>query len=100
MNAMNFAAAMYHVHVQVILTLVEAQTVIAYRCLGFAGLWPSDPSERRRMIAEKPPVFAASGFAAVNAMMAGRTPDAVAQAALAPLRRKTRSNAKRLSRAR
>lgn len=89
-------SSIYALQVQVAMIAIEAQTVVAYRCLGMAGLWPSDAKERRRMVMEKPPAFAASGWAATQAMMQGKSPDQVARAAIIPLRRKTRANAKRL----
>ncbi len=76
----------------------EAQTVIALRLWGMAGLWPVSPSETTRMVAEKWPAFAQSAGAAGAAMMKGHGPDRIAAAALRPLRRRTRANSRRLSR--
>ncbi|WP_245866800.1 antifreeze protein [Oceaniglobus roseus] len=77
--------------------LSEAQTVIAYRMLGMAGLWAVAPSENHRMLAEKAPALMASSFAATQAMMAGKRPDQILDAAVRPLGQKTRANARRLS---
>lgn len=80
-------------------TLVtEAQMVMAYRTLGILGLWAVAPGENKRMVTEKVPAFAEAAMAASSAAMAGRRPDEVLGAWMKPLRRKTRSNARRLSR--
>lgn len=80
--------------------LADAQTVVAFRMLGMAGGWPVSPAENTRMVLEKGPTFIrAYGDAAVAAMK-GKRPDEIAEAALRPIGRKTRSNAKRLSRGR
>jgi len=78
--------------------LAEAQTVIAYRTLGMAGLWAVAPSENARMFTEKPAVLMASGMGAAQAMISGQSPDKIIDAAVRPLGVKTRSNARRLSR--
>jgi hypothetical protein len=80
--------------------LAEAQTVIAFRLMGMAGGWPVTSSESRRMVLEKGPAFVRAGGAAMQAAMKGRRPDQVLGAALSPIGRKTRSNARRLSRRR
>lgn len=78
--------------------LIEAQTVIALRLAGLAGLWPVRRSEGLRMWTEKPGAFFEAGGAAARALMAGKRPDQVAEAALRPLRHKVRANSRRLSR--
>ena len=78
--------------------LVEANSVIAFRVLGMAGHWPVSPSENSRMVLEKGPAFIRAYADAAQAMMKGKRPDEIAEAALRPISRKTRSNAKRLSR--
>lgn len=78
--------------------LVEANSVIAFRVLGMAGHWPVSPSENSRMVLEKGPAFIRAYGDAAQAMMKGKRPDEIAEAALRPISRKTRSNAKRLSR--
>ena len=80
--------------------LVEANTVIAFRLMGMAGGWPVSPSETSRMVTEKGPAFIRAYGEATRAMMKGKRLDQVAEAALIPISRKTRSNAKRLSRRR
>ncbi len=76
----------------------EAQSVVAMRMLGLAGLWRMHPSEPMRMVAEKPAAFLSSAGAVANATLAGKAPEQVAAAALKPYRRKTRSNSRRLAR--
>lgn len=80
--------------------LAEAQTVVALRLWGMAGLWPVSPSETSRMLGEKWPAFIQSAGAAGAAMMKGHAPDRVAEAALHPIRKATRANSRRLSRRR
>ena len=48
------------------LLAAEAQTVMAYRLMGLAGLWSVDAKENSRMMSEKPPAFAASAIAACS----------------------------------
>lgn len=76
--------------------LVETQMVMAYRTLGMIGLWSVAPGENQRMVAEKAPAFAEAALAASRAAMAGRRPDEIVGAWMRPLRRKTRSNMRRL----
>lgn len=78
--------------------LSEAQTVIAFRTLGMFGGWPVSPSETHRMVLEKGPAFIRSYGDALAATMQGKSADKIADAALKPIGRKTRSNARRLSR--
>ncbi len=78
--------------------MVETQMVMAYRVMGMAGLWAVAPGENKRMVAEKGPAFAAAAMAASRAAMAGHRPDQIMNAWVRPLRRKTRSNARRLGR--
>ncbi len=80
--------------------MVEAQTVIAFRLLGMAGGWPVSASESTRMVLEKGPAFMRAYGDATVAAMRGKRPDEIAAAALQPISRKTRSNAKRLRRGR
>ena len=78
--------------------LAEAQIVVAFRMLGMVGGWRVSPSENSRMIIEKVPAILSAYGAATTAALKGERPDQVAQAALRPIGRKTRSNAKRLNR--
>ena len=77
---------------------IETQTVIGLRLLGMAGLWSVTPFENRRMVAEKGKAFAKAGLAMANAAAAGKTPDAVLSAGIAPLGAVTSANVRRLSR--
>ena len=77
---------------------VEAQTVVGFRMMGLAGLWSVTKSENRRMVDEKFPAFAESAMSALFAGVRGMPPAAVMQAAVKPLRKRTRSNSRRLAR--
>lgn len=77
--------------------LAEANMVIAMRMFGMAGMWKVSPAENQRMVDEKSAAAMASGAAMAKAVVAGKSPAAVALAGLRPLRAKTRSNAARLS---
>jgi len=79
--------------------LIDAQTVIVHRLLGFAGLEPLAECEPVRMVTEKAPAFIAAGGAAVYAMLTLQRPDQIAEAALEPIRVRTRANACRLTKA-
>ncbi|MEM8753061.1 MAG: hypothetical protein AAGF90_08800 [Pseudomonadota bacterium] len=76
----------------------EANMVIAMRMMGFAGWWATSPSEAERMVAEKRRAFTEAAFAAGRAAAKGAGPAAVTKAAMKPIRRKTKANAKRLAR--
>ncbi len=76
----------------------EVHTVIALRSMGAIGLWPVHPTEPLRMMAEKGPALLRSAGAASAAVLAGHSPEMIAGAALKPIRKVTRSNARRLSR--
>lgn len=77
-------------------TAVEAQTVMALRLLGLWGVLPARRGEDRRMVAEKAPAFARAALASAAALHQG--PVAAAEAALRPIGRRTRANARRLTR--
>ncbi|MGP6086894.1 antifreeze protein [Antarctobacter jejuensis] len=72
----------------------EAQAVISMRLMGMAGFWSVSPRENSLMVSEKSAAFAKAMNAASMAAMNGGDPMA---AAIAPLRRKTRSNVVRLA---
>ena len=76
---------------------LAAQTVVALRMAGMMGLWQTHPSEVSRMFAEKPRVAAQSIAAATRAAMSGKDADKVMRAGLTPIRRRTSSNARRLT---
>lgn len=78
--------------------LVEAQLVITMRIWGLAGAWPMTPGESTRMWAEKGPAFVKASNAATLAVLHGKGPAKVAEAALKPIGSKTRSNVRRLTR--
>ncbi len=78
--------------------LAESQVVIGLRLAGMAGFWPMGQAETKRMVTEKMQASLDSGHAALRAGMSGASPAQVAMAAMAPVRSKTRSNAKRLQR--
>lgn len=78
--------------------LAEAQTVIAFRMLGMAGLWSVTGSENRRMMEEKLPAFTESFVAATLAGSRGGSPAQVMDASIKPLRKRTRQNSRRLAR--
>jgi hypothetical protein len=77
--------------------LAEANMVIAMRMFGMAGLWNVTPAENKRMVDEKSTAAMASGAAMARAMVAGKSPAAIAMAGLRPVRAKTRANVARLS---
>ncbi|WP_172293634.1 antibiotic ABC transporter [Pseudoruegeria sp. HB172150] len=74
----------------------EAQAVIGMRTLGMAGLWPVSPAETTRMVQEKADAWNEAVHAGTAAMLAA--PVAAAEAAMKPYRKRTRANARRLSR--
>ncbi|GAB1363211.1 Antifreeze protein, type I [Rhodobacter sp.] len=77
--------------------LVEAQMVIGMRMLGMMGLWRVAPTENSRMLTEKLAAGSEATIAASKAVLAGKSPVAVAEAALKPVRRRTRANTGRLA---
>ncbi|NHB78436.1 antifreeze protein [Rhodobacter calidifons] len=77
--------------------LMEAQMVIGMRMMGMMGMWRVHPSENARMSSEKVAAANASAVAASKAIMAGKPPAVIAEAALKPIARRTRSNVKRLA---
>ncbi len=95
----NATSEMMSLSIQMGMMAAEAQMVVAMRLWGMQGLWPHADNENHRMVAEKSDATLASGAAAIKAVLSGATPAGIALAAIRPVRRKTRSNAKRLSRA-
>ncbi|HQU69398.1 MAG TPA: antibiotic ABC transporter [Albidovulum sp.] len=83
---------------QMTMMLAEANMVIFMRVCGLAGFWNVSASEKSRMVREKTHAAQASARAAGRAMAAGESPTAIAQAALDPVRRRTKSNVLRLAR--
>ena len=86
--------------VQLSFMMVEAQSVIAMRTMGMAGLWPQRADERGRMVFEKAPAFALAQLAMTRAAMRGARPDEILAAGLRPLGRRTGANSRRLMRGR
>ena len=78
--------------------LAEAQMVIGMRMMGLMGLWRVLPTENARMSSEKISAFGEAALASSAAMLAGKSPAKVAEAALKPVARATKSNVKRLAR--
>ncbi|APZ53681.1 antifreeze protein [Salipiger abyssi] len=80
------------------LLATEAQSVVAYRMLGFSGLWSVPPSESIRMVAEKTPAFLTGWWDASQAWGNGASPEAVLVAWAEPLEEAARENRQRLAR--
>lgn len=78
------------------MVMAEAQAVIAMRMMGAVGIWSVPPSENRRMISEKVHAMTKGVTDASLAAMQGKPPETVAKAAIVPVRRATKSNARRL----
>jgi len=76
--------------------MAEAQAVIAMRMMGMAGVWSVTSAEDSRMISEKVYAMTKATTDATKVAMAGGTADQIAAAAIKPIRRKTRANARRL----
>jgi hypothetical protein len=77
----------------------EAAMVMGMRFMGMAGMWAVRPDETARMVAEKGPAFSDAALAGMSAAWAGKRPDQVAAAAMAPLTRAARANRRRLAKA-
>ena len=77
---------------------VEANMVVAMRIMGLMGGWTLPAGERTRMMAEKQAAMTEAGLGAASAVARGASPVAVARAAAAPVRRRTKANVKRLAR--
>ncbi|MCF7698421.1 antifreeze protein [Loktanella sp. M215] len=76
--------------------LAEAQSVIAMRVMGWGGLWSVTNTENDRMMSEKTEAITKSMQNATLAAMTGKRADEIVNAAVKPLRQKTRANVKRL----
>ena len=77
----------------------ETSMVVSMRMLGMAGMWSVRPDEHLRMVTEKGPAFSDAALAGAAAAMAGKRPDQIASATMAPLTRKARANRRRLTKA-
>lgn len=78
--------------------MTDSQTVIGLRLSGMAGFWPMEQAETSKMVLEKLNTVMASAGAAIQASMAGQNLSQITLAALKPVRRQTRVNARRLTR--
>jgi hypothetical protein len=78
--------------------MTQAQMVIVLRLWGMAGLWNVAGSENLRMVTENAAAAAEASAAGVRAVARGAAPVAVAEAMLKPVSRRTRANARRLTR--
>lgn len=76
---------------------IEAQWVIALRMSGMAGFWAMHPDETSKMMSEKVAAGIESAAAVMLSGMAGHSLPKMAMAAMKPIRRETRANARRLS---
>ena len=76
----------------------EAQYVITVRIAGMIGMLPARPGENMRMVMEKTDAARESFGAAFRSAALGSRADEVLAAALKPYGRRTRVNARRLSR--
>lgn len=81
------------------LMMAEAQAVMAMRIAGMAGMWRVSPKESERMFSEKLEAAQESGLAVTRAVLSGKPPLKLAEAALKPIKRRTGANAKRLAKA-
>lgn len=76
--------------------MAESHAVITMRMMGMAGVWSVTPAEDGRMISEKVYAMTKAATDATKVAITGGTADQIAAAAIKPIRRKTRANAKRL----
>lgn len=75
----------------------DSQAVIAMRTAGMMGLVQQDAGEPQRMVLEKADAANEAMMAALRAAARGARADQVMTAALRPYRRRTKANARRLS---
>lgn len=76
---------------------MQSQMVIAMRTAGMMGLVRQDAEEPQRMVLEKADAANEALAAALRAAARGKRADQVVEAALRPYRRRTKANARRLS---
>lgn len=77
--------------------MMEASTVMTMRMLAMGGIIPARRGENKRMVEEKSKAMAKSATAAGLAMMQGKRPDQVMEAAMKPISQRVRANRKRLT---
>ncbi|SEM96110.1 hypothetical protein SAMN04488003_10735 [Loktanella fryxellensis] len=87
---------LFRMNVQIGQMMFEAQSVILMRMMGWGGLWSVTAGENDRMVSEKTEAVTRSMQNATLAAMTGKRPDQIVNAAVKPLRQKTRANAQRL----
>lgn len=97
MTPMMTPAQMINLSMKTGMMLMEAQMVIGMRMMGMAGLWRVHPSENTMMSSEKVSALGQSAIATSQAIMTGKSPAFIAEAALKPISRRTKSNVKRLA---
>jgi hypothetical protein len=78
--------------------MAESNVVIGLRVAGMAGFWPMGQAETTRMVSEKMAAGVDSAHAMLKSGMAGGSLSDMAMAAMKPVRQKTKSNARRLTR--
>ncbi|WP_051597867.1 hypothetical protein [Actibacterium atlanticum] len=78
--------------------VVESQMVVAMRLLGMAGIWAVKPDENVRMVGEKVSGFRDAALAMQSSVWRGERPDQIMVAGIRPIRARTYSNSRRLSR--
>lgn len=83
---------------QVAQIAIESQMVIGMRLAGMMGFLPQHKSESHRMVQEKLDAAQEAGAAMMRAMTRGARADQVMAAALRPYGRRTKANARRLTR--
>lgn len=76
----------------------EAQYVMSVRMAGLMGVMPMSHKESIRMVAEKGDAARESVGAALRSASSGARADEILAAAMKPYGRRTRANARRLSR--
>ncbi len=77
--------------------MLDTQAVMTLRMMGMAGALPHAKTENARMVDEKGPAMTQAFQAATKAAMAGKSPDQIMTAAMAPVSKKVRANRKRLT---
>lgn len=89
--------SLFHLNVRAATMLFEASTVASLRLMAMGGAVPARRGENQRMVDEKLPALMKSATAANKALMAGKSPDQVMDAALKPISQRVRANHKRLT---
>jgi len=97
-NPLGLGLELSRLSAQMGLMMAEANMVVLMRLWGIAGFWNVAPYENRRMVREKATAARDSAFAAARAASLGHSPAGIAHAALKPVRHRTQSNVRRLTR--